>query len=382
MAMANPSADELAPFILRDVEGLESGEKKGAGAYGAVYDVTVRGVPCIAKRLHDVLVNHKVSLKERASIWKSFRQECITLSKLKHPNIVHFIGVHYERVSSNLSLVMERLTTDLGAFLESTANIPLPLELSILLDVSYGLLYLHTLSPKPIIHRDLTASNILLTSDMRAKIADLGVSKLIDVHRRAEATHTKAPGSWNYMPPEALKEKAVYGVKLDIFSFGHLALYVATQNDPIVYEVTLTADVIRDGRLQILKRKKSINKMGEHHCFYPVVIQCLQDEPSKRPTTAELNKMLMQLCVRYPRNVSFDEVRNYINVLYYLAITCCYLFRIAFEKPNPNDSKFIKLVESFPPPSPILWTSIEALTNSIAPSSPFPMLFSSYMCGM
>ena len=307
--MANPSrpTDELAPFILRDVEGLESGEKKGSGAYGTVYEVSVRGVPCIAKRLHEILVNRKYVQhhQDREAIQQKFHQECVIHSKLKHPNIVHFVGVHYGK---GLSLIMERLHIDLGNYLDTHPNIPLPLKLSFLLDVSYGLLYLHTLSPKPIIHRDLTASNILLTSDMRAKIGDLGVSKLLDLHSQVAVTQTQTPGSQTYMPPEALKERSVYGVKLDVFSFGHLALYTATQNFPRVFEVTLTAAVIQSGELQILKRRRAIDEMGERHCLYPLMIQCLKDDPSQRPTTSDLNDRLKGLFTKYPMLPVHQEV--------------------------------------------------------------------------
>ena len=56
----------------------------------------------------------------------------------------------------------------------------------------------------------------------------------------------KAPGTHFYMPPEALKENPKYDEKLDIFSFGHLALYVINQVLPEVFEVTITPAVLRD----------------------------------------------------------------------------------------------------------------------------------------
>ena len=172
------SKQDITPFVLKNVQGLDSGEQKGSGAYGAVYEVTVKGVTSIAKRLHHILVT-QVSRQERDSIQRKFVAECALLSTLRHPNVVHFVGVHYGKSKNDLSLVMECLHTDLAKFLEGCSSaIPLSIKLSILLDVSYGLLYFHTHTP-PIIHRDLSASNILLTTDLRAKIADLGVAKLL-----------------------------------------------------------------------------------------------------------------------------------------------------------------------------------------------------------
>ena len=300
------SDDDLTPFVLENVKGLDSGEKKGSGAYGAVYEVTVNGITCIAKRLHDILVT-KVSPRERASVQRKFIAECVLLSKLRHPNVVHFVGVHYGRSENDLSLVMECLHTDLPNFLEdSSSEIPLSIKLSILLDVSYGLLYFHTHTP-PIIHRDLSASNVLLTTDLRAKIADLGVAKLLDRQMQAAIVQTKSPGSQDYMPPEALQENPVYNYKLDIFSFGHLTLYVAAQKLPVVHEldgVTMYA-ALQQSTVQIQRRRRAIEQIsGERHTLYPLITQCLQDEVEHRPTTTELNVSLKELSTKHPCSIT------------------------------------------------------------------------------
>ena len=272
--IAKMSSDELAPFVLKKVKGLDSGEKKGSGAYGAVYEVTVNGITCIAKRIHDVLVT-QISRQEKTSVQKKFAAECVLLSKLRHPNVVHLVGVHYGRSDNDLSLIMEYLHADLSKFLEdSSSEIPLPIKLPILLDVSYGLLYFHTHTP-PIIHRDLSANNVLLTTDLRAKIADLGVAKLLDVQTQVAVSQTMAPGSLHYMPPEALKENPVYNLKLDIFSFGHLTLFVAVQKPPSVHELDETTmyNALKKSTIQIQRRRRTIEQIGgERHILYPLTV--------------------------------------------------------------------------------------------------------------
>ena len=158
-----------------------------------------------------------MSAVERERITSKFRNECVILSKLRHPNIVQFIGVHYgRRGKADLTLIMECVSSDMDKFLEVNPNIPLPLKLSILLEVSYGLVYLHECNPA-IVHRDLTARNILITDKCQAKIADLGMAKIVDLQAQLAASHTQAPGQMWYMPPEALEEKASCTPKLDIF---------------------------------------------------------------------------------------------------------------------------------------------------------------------
>ena len=298
-------ADELFPYLIRDARGIEEGAEKeekrqGTGAYGFVYKVKVDGVDCIAKKLHKAYVDRqRVSAKERNSIISRFRNECIILSKLRHPNVVRFIGVHYGRAGkTDITLVMECLASDLDDFLATHANAALSLKLSILLDVSYGLVYLHEQEP-PIVHRDLTARNILISVNSRAKIADLGMAKIVNIQAQLAASHTQTPGQMFYMPPEALRKNASCTPKLDIFSFGHLALYTILQEDPEVYEIHITQKSLQQGVVQRLKRQTSLDQVREDHPLYPIIIECLLDNPDGRPNTRSLNKQLCELCIQH-----------------------------------------------------------------------------------
>ena len=276
---------------------------KGSGSFGSIHLIEVNGVPCVAKRLHDILVGRGqtevVERKQKRSIEQTFHRECVLLSRLRHPNIVQFMGVHYGQDPSELTLIMECLPMDLEKCLHQYPNLPLPLKISVLLDVSYGLLHLHSQMP-PIIHRDLTAANILLTSDMKAKIADLGVSKILDLHPLHGASQTAGPGALAYMPPEALKRVPVYDTKLDDFSFGVVALYVANQEFPMPEE-NVTLEAFQKQETQIDKRRECVNRVGKSHPLHELITSCLQDVPDKRPTTSQINANLMQLSKCHPR---------------------------------------------------------------------------------
>ena len=68
----------LDQFILKGVEGLSDRREKGRGCYGAVYEVRLNGVPCIAKQLHDILVGRgqekAVSEEDRRAAISRFRE--------------------------------------------------------------------------------------------------------------------------------------------------------------------------------------------------------------------------------------------------------------------------------------------------------------------
>ena len=174
--------------------------------------------------------------------------EVITMLQLSHPNIVQCKGVALLPDQSPLPvLLMERLVTSLHAYLLNLDNSDLPLEtkVSFLLDTAKGLDYLHSRTPA-IIHRDMTATNVLLTSELTAKITDFGNSRMLDLDpNTTPTTFTTIHGTLEYMPPEAQGVTAqgfnkTFYPSLDVFSFGHLSLFTVTQTQVTLLPPTFT----------------------------------------------------------------------------------------------------------------------------------------------
>ena len=189
--------------------------------------IEVNGLICAGKKIHDALIDAgNIGVENVAT---KYVQECQLMSDLRHPNITQFLGVCFLSNCQLPVLLMERLESSLDDLLEAIPSIPLALKRSILEDVSRGLLYLHKHTPQ-IIHRDLTAKNILLTPQFVAKITDLGNSRIVNLQPGQLArTLSRLPGTMLYMPPEALSSSSRYGPSLDVFSFGHLALFTLLQ---------------------------------------------------------------------------------------------------------------------------------------------------------
>ena len=114
---------------------------------------------------------------------------------------------------------MEFLPITLTQCLDYHGVLPEEISSSILRDVTLGLRYLHE-RDNPIIHRDLSANNVLLTPDMSAKISDLGVAKILQVNPIQQQTMSKIPGTWCYMPPETMEEKPHYNSKVCLYASG------------------------------------------------------------------------------------------------------------------------------------------------------------------
>ena len=300
--MASVALANLQQFVLKGVEGLDKRKEKGRGSYGAVYEVELDGVSCIAKRLHDILVGRgqeePVSEAGKKEMLRRFREECVLLSGLRHPNVVQFMGVHYGSDEADISLIMEYMHMDLEHYMKTCPNIPLPYKASILRDVAYGLAYLHSLN---IIHRDLNAGNVLLTESLKAKIADLGVAKLLDNETAIIRTRTVCPGALDFMPPEALERSPKYYSKLDTFSFGHLTIYLVNEEVPRVSDSMIMVKDVQNKLIQVGKRREALDQMGgPSHPFYSTIVQCLSDSPDQRPTSRDLVRKMEEICKQHP----------------------------------------------------------------------------------
>ena len=158
-------------------------------------------------------------------------------------------------------------------------------KLSILNDVCRGLHYLHTRNP-PIVHRDLTPNNILLCSHLRAKITDLGIAITL---RATDTKLTKAPGTADFMPPECVADDPVYGLPLDMFSFGGIILYLCVQQWPsLTSYVQFDCDGNKRYLTELERRQQHLDEItGDYKDFKPLVISCLDDNPKNRPLVGE-----------------------------------------------------------------------------------------------
>ena len=205
------------PFERYLLHSIEEGPEIGHGSYGVVLETNFRGLKCAAKKIHPIFREYRGA----NIILKRFNEECHILSQVSHPNIVQFIGVYFEGGSTIPALVMEYLPTTLVQCIDRYCKLPDEITMTILQDVAVGLRFLHENNPV-IIHRDLSANNVLLTADMRAKISDLGVAKILNISPFEAASMTVAPGTQCYMPPEALTKSPRYNIQVSAVHHKHI----------------------------------------------------------------------------------------------------------------------------------------------------------------
>ena len=288
------AASGLRRFELHEV--CDTGREVGHGSYAVVKELKFRGLKCVGKKIHDILFN-SATPQEQAAMLDRFTGECELLGELHHPCIVQFLGVCFKQGSPLPVLVMEYLHTTLSACLERYGVLPKEIIYGILRDVALGLVYLHEHSP-PIIHRDLSANNVLLTSNMNAKLSDLGVAKILNLTlvRMTQMTQTKAPGTPCYMPPEALMAKPNYTSKIDIYSYGIMIIHTLCGRWPFPNDAFCPDPRNPDAIIpvsEVERRAEYLREIGFDHPLMGLIHQCLSNMPARRPEAHEVVTTIM-----------------------------------------------------------------------------------------
>ena len=299
------SFTELDSFKLTGVSVTSN--ELGHGSYATVLELEYMGLKCAGKKIHEVLL----SLGTSSHTIKRFEEECRLLSQIRHPNIVQFLGLYLESDEEVPFLVMEFLPTNLTMCIDNHGVLSKGISYSILYDVALGLCYLHGQTP-PIIHRDLSSNNVLLTPSMTAKISDLGVARILNLTPLQVSRMTQTPGTPAYMPPEVMVANPKYDTAIDEFSYGILMIHVLSGRwpDPQVGPT-------RSERKKLIpvseaeRRKIFLEMIGTAHPLMDLILKCIDNDPEQRVhanvIVDETKKMVMQFPITFRSQLQMEK---------------------------------------------------------------------------
>ncbi|KAI5063862.1 hypothetical protein GOP47_0020532 [Adiantum capillus-veneris] len=261
----------------------------GDGGYGMVYKAKF----CNGRVLAVKRLNHQHHRR-----LQHFYNEVRILSQLKHPNLVQLEGFCFQ--DRNLMLVYEYVSN--GTLEEhlhgedpKAGKLQWETRLNIACDVAEALAYLHFSVSPPIYHRDVKSGNILLDEEMKAKVADFGLSRLVPM----DATHvsTGPQGTPGYVDPEYHQCYQVSD-KSDVYSFGVVLLEMLTGKRAVDmgrarHEINLSAYAI--AKIQ----GNALHELLEPHLMSPAALQvanlafsCIALQRDARPNMKEVASQL------------------------------------------------------------------------------------------
>lgn len=290
--------------IYKATKNFSPSLKIGQGGFGIVYkgclpDGTVVAIKRAKKNIHD-----KHSGAE-------FRSEVRTLEKIEHLNLVKFYGF-LEHGEEKILVVEYVPNGTLREHLDSVSGNVLDFasRLDIGIDVGHAITYLHMYTDHPIIHRDIKSSNILLTENLRAKVADFGFARLAaDTESGATHVSTQVKGTAGYLDPEYLSTYQLTE-KSDVYSFGVLLVELVTGRRPIESKKEIkeritarwamkkftSGDAILtlDPRLE----RSAANSLAMEK-IYELALQCLAPHRQNRPTMRKCAEILWSIRKNY-----------------------------------------------------------------------------------
>ena len=297
------------PYQLSGVSVTD--EELGTGAYASVLKLDYMGLKCAGKKIHSALLQQGSTISYTV---RRFRDECQLLSRVRHPNIVQFLGVHFQAGVQVPMLVMEFLPFNLCQCL-SEHTLQTEIAYSILHDVAMGLNYLHS-QLCPIVHRDLSSNNVLLMSNMTAKISDLGVARIIDLSPQT-AQLTQTPGTPAFMPPEVMVARPTYNTSVDVFSYGIMMIHILSGVWP---EPQIGPTLTEGGTLipvsEAERRVNILQVIGYNHPLMELIHKCIHNNPQVRVSASEIVKQLADLVEQFPATFANQlDMIDYIRKL-------------------------------------------------------------------
>ncbi|KAM1121966.1 hypothetical protein TB2_003462 [Malus domestica] len=257
-----------------DPRQLKFGNKVASGSCGDLY----KGTYCTQEVAIKVLKPECVN----PDMLKDFAQEVYIMRKVRHKNVVQFIGACTKHPS--LCIVTEYMPGgSVYDYLHKQKGVfKLPSLLKVAIDVSKGMTYLHQ---NNIIHRDLKAANLLMDENEVVKVADFGVARV----KSQSGVMTAETGTYRWMAPEVIEHKP-YDHKADIFSFGVVLWELLTGKLPYEYLTPLQAAVgVSQKGLRPTIPKNAPPKLAE------LLEKCWQQDPASRPDFSEIIEILQTL---------------------------------------------------------------------------------------
>ncbi|CAN6173856.1 unnamed protein product [Urochloa humidicola] len=283
--------------LLEATNGFSAETLIGSGGFGEVYKAKLKDgtVVAIKKLIHFTGQGDR-----------EFTAEMETIGKIKHRNLVPLLG--YCKIGDERLLVYEYMKHgSLDVVLHDKAKASVKLDWAarkkIAIGSARGLAFLHHSCIPHIIHRDMKSSNVLLDSNLEARVSDFGMARLMNALDTHLSVSTLA-GTPGYVPPEYYQSFRCT-TKGDVYSYGVVLLELLSGKKPIDPNefgdnnlVGWVKQMVKENRSsEIFDPTLTNTKSGEAELYQylKIACECLDDRPNRRPTMIQVMAMFKEL---------------------------------------------------------------------------------------
>ncbi|KAG7582577.1 Protein kinase domain [Arabidopsis suecica] len=316
------------------IDEIKSENLIGRGGQGNVYKVTLRSGETLAVKHIWCQDSSRESFRSSTAMLsdsnnknnnREFEAEVATLSNIKHINVVKlFCSITCE--DSKL-LVYEYMPN--GSLWEQLherrgeQEIGWRVRQALALGAAKGLEYLHHGLDRPVIHRDVKSSNILLDEEWRPRIADFGLAKIIQPDSaQRELSAPLVEGTLGYIAPEYAFTTKV-NEKSDVYSFGVVLMELVTRKKPVDTEFGENSDIVmwvwsiskemnREMMMELVDPSIEDEYKEDALKVLTIALLCTDKSPQARPFMKSVVSMLEKIEPSYKNNgeASYDESAN------------------------------------------------------------------------
>jgi serine/threonine protein kinase len=261
---------------------LKIGDKIGSGGFGAVYHGEWRGTEVAVKKLF------------KSDLSEEFAREVAFMVKLRHPNLVLFMGSTGATTTlpdgkvlvEPPAIVMEYMP--MGSLFDVLQNDDVALawdaKTRFAVDIARGMTYLHERKP-PLLHGDLKSLNVLVDKAMNAKVSDFGLTRF------KSSDGTNNVGSLFWAAPEVIRGEP-YTNKSDVYSFGIVLYEIVTRKQPYI---DLDVDPLAVASAVVLGRARPALPAWCPASIEALMKLCWDQLPASRPEFRDVLERLQRI---------------------------------------------------------------------------------------
>ncbi|KAL0062706.1 hypothetical protein AAF712_010401 [Marasmius tenuissimus] len=284
-----------------------------AGGFGDVWKGTI-GDSSEPVCLKVMKVYQNSDLKKLSN---EYLREGIVWRQAKHSNLLPFLGIYRLEHTGELCLISPWMEKgNLVQFLKATNREDIDYHI-LVYDVASGLAYLHS---KNIVHGDLKGVNILITSSLRACIADFGLSRIVETHGLGLTTSGARPtGTMRWQAPELLYGKRP-SKESDVYSFACVCYEIFTGLRPFPELANIAAVTLAVVQGKYPARPREVFELSD--AMWALLTECWNTTPSSRPTASQIVERVGDMAPRASDSLAsswnwsdslFDQVRENVE---------------------------------------------------------------------